>query len=178
MDYSSTGGDDAYYRTDYWNTASATILMGNYTGNYPCDGYFNFSSVTIPQGATITNAYVKFKAAQNQSGANCDLTIVGNDVDNAVSPTSYTEYPLLVLTTATVAWDNVPAWSINTLYDSPDISTIIEEIVNRAGWVSGNNLALMFRDNGSSIGHSRNPYGYEAGAGNAAQLYVTYQAPA
>ncbi len=45
-----------------------------------------------------------------------------------------------------MSWDNIPAWTQDTEYQSPDISAIVQEIVNQAGWVSGNHLVLFWDD--------------------------------
>jgi hypothetical protein len=85
-----------------------------------------FTGVAIPQGATITKAYVQFQVDQTSSVAT-DLTIQGEATDNAA-------------TGAAVPW-TPPAWS-NRNEAGPDqrtsdVASVIQEIVNRGGWASG-----------------------------------------
>ena len=48
--------------------------------------------------------------------------------------------------TSKIAWDNVPPWGqagdSNYAQQTPDISTIIEEIVNFGTWTSGDSIAI------------------------------------
>ena len=102
--------------------------------------------VNIPQGSSITTAYVQFTARSTNSGTT-SITIYGEDADNA--PAILLEANNLssrTPTTASVTW--APnAWTIDGAgpdQQTPDISSIVEEIVGRAGWSSGNALFLVF----------------------------------
>ena len=61
------------------------------------------------------------------------------------------------LTTASVAWSNMAAWTAGQWYNSPDISSIIQEIVNQGGWTSGNNMALTWNDWANAEAHKVMP---------------------
>ena len=113
-----------------------------------------FNGVNAEQGSTIDNAYLSFVADESDSGtdsflitgANVDnaLPWVGNyAVDNAVDGDSSDGS---TGTAATVTW-NPPAWT--TGENGPDtrvtVTTIIQEIINRVGWVSGNDIALAIQ---------------------------------
>ncbi len=37
----------------------------------------------------------------------------------------------------------MPDWSELTVYSTPDISTLIQSVVDRPGWVANNSLALI-----------------------------------
>jgi hypothetical protein len=117
------------------------------------DGYnqyvgIRFPNITIPQGTTISSAYIDFVVDEVQTGST-SLTLRGQNADNAAAFAT-TGYNISgrPLTTASVAWNSVPSWStIGDTKTSPDIRTIVQEIVNRSGWSSGN--ALVVRVNGS-----------------------------
>ena len=106
-------------------------------------GSFCFGSVAIPQGAVITTALLSFKSFDNFSSTTVNLKVFGNAADNAAPPTTWGEATGLALTTANVAWSALPSWTTGTRYTAPDVKDIIQEIVNRSGWVNGNNLQLM-----------------------------------
>jgi hypothetical protein len=57
-------------------------------------------------------------------------------------------------------------------YNSSDIASVIQEVVSRAGWSSGNSIALFWEDfsNVSSIYHEG--YSYDGDSSKAAKLYV------
>ena len=106
-----------------------------------------YGSVNIPQGETITTAYIQFQCDEVSTGT-VTITIEGHDNDNAPSFTS-TAYNVSsrTRTSASTTWS--PAnW--NTVGESGtnqrtgEIKTIVQEIVNRSGWSSGNSMAFIF----------------------------------
>lgn len=134
-----------------------------------------FKDVVIPQGAAITGAYLSFKARASNSDA-ASFTIVGQDSDNAqelinekVNGLTDTNYR--PETTASVSWDNVPAWTADSWYNSDDIIGVIQEIVDRPGWQSGN--AMLFKIRGTG---ERPAMSADNGVTDAPQLHVTYVA--
>jgi hypothetical protein len=131
-----------------------------------------FTGVDIPEGATIVNAYVQFQVDETSSVAT-SLTIVGEDIDDAETFTSTSrDISSRVKTTANVPWSPV-AW--NTVGQAgpdqrtPDVSQIIEEIVGRPGWSSGNSLAVIITGTGERVAES-----YNGDRGGAPLLYVEY----
>jgi hypothetical protein len=109
-----------------------------------------FTGVNIPEGATITNAYIQFRADESQDGAT-NLTIHGHDIAHA--PTfSAIKFDISnrPKTTAMVDWAPV-AWTVNQAgvdQQTPNLAAIITELTaTGSGWVSGN--AMVFIINGS-----------------------------
>jgi biotin carboxyl carrier protein len=47
------------------------------------------------------------------------------------------------VTSAAMRWFNVPSFVAGTSYTTPDMSNIVQEVVSRPGWVSGNNFMLI-----------------------------------
>lgn len=105
-----------------------------------------------PQGATITAAYLQFAATDEGQDEGPGLAILSNifgvDEDASAAPTTYatwsTDHGLH--TTASVAWDFTGLGS-GTL-TSPSIVSIIQEIVDRAGY-SGT-IQLHIDDDGTT----------------------------
>jgi serine protease AprX len=108
-----------------------------------------FNGIGLPQGATITNAYLRFRAiAPDEGNSNtnpANLTIQGQAADNAPAFTSAANnLSSRPRTTASVQW--LPsAWSAGATYDSPSLTAIVQEIVNRSAWASGNSLVFIIR---------------------------------
>lgn len=129
-----------------------------------------FQGITIPQGANITNAYVEFETDETSTGLT-NLDFYGEDIDDA--PTFSTTSGNITgrtKTTASVAWDNVPEWNTTSeKHQSPDISTIIQEIVDRGGWSSGNDLVILVEGDGSRTAES-----YNGETAAAPLLYIEY----
>ena len=131
-----------------------------------------FSNVQIPQGATITNAYVEFECDVGTWTGEVPLQIWGQDADTAATFTT-TTYDLSsrTSTTAIVPWTITEQWVVDSKYPSPDISAIIQEIVDRPGWSSGNAMAIMFTGSGSN---RREAESYNGETGAAPLLVIEY----
>jgi hypothetical protein len=112
-------------------------------------------NVAIPQGATITSAYIEFTVDETDSETT-NLTFKGEDADNAAVFQNVTnDIYNRTTTSASVAWNNVPAWStVGATHQSPDISPVIQEIVNRGGWSSGNALVVIVTGSGTRVADS------------------------
>lgn len=159
-------------------TIGTTYDTNAYVGYYNAgaNGYYRFIGVDIPQGATIVSAKITLTANANQSGTTVNGILSAIDADNPSAPTTYAALETATRTTASVAWDDIAAWTTNTAYDSPDITTIIQEIVDRPGWSSGNALIVYLEDNSSSAveGAYRRAYTYDNSPAKAAKLYVSW----
>ncbi|MGD8846418.1 MAG: hypothetical protein PVI54_12945, partial [Desulfobacteraceae bacterium] len=130
-------------------------------------------NVAIPQGATIHSAYLEFNAyASNSETSN--FLIEGEASDDAEPfDTVADNLKSRVAATATVAWNNVQAWTAGQYYPTPDISTIVQEIVDRGGWSSGNSMVFRFTGVGTSD-NKRDARAYEANSNTAPTLHVVF----
>lgn len=131
-----------------------------------------YENLQIPQGASITNAYIQFTSNENQSDP-AALTIYGEANDNASSFTG-TNYNVSFRnqTTASVSW-NPSSWSTDaagTTEQTPSLTTIIQELVTRPGWQMGNAMAFVFDGSGTRSAYSR-----DADAAKSATLHITFQ---
>jgi len=153
----ANGGDDAEQHLDDGDMdIGSTDLELAYedAGNPATDEQvigLRFVNVPIPQGTQVTGAYVEFevdKVDKEGSEYPVNLIIEGElapdaapfeDVANNITDRTS-------LTTAKAKW-SIPAWTEqNAKWQTPDISGIIQEIVNQDAWVSGNAIVLIFRD--------------------------------
>jgi hypothetical protein len=128
-----------------------------------------FSNINIPVNATITSATISLK--HYGKTANPNIRIYSSDEDNASAPTNTTEYNNKPLTTAYVNWTINDA---TTWYVSPDISSVIQEIVSRAGWNTNNAILLLLKNNASASYNYIQFCSYEYGAADAPILDITY----
>lgn len=165
----------------YGATGFDNDLLYDYLGD---DGgvdykhFIRFQDVTIPKSAVIQSAFIRFVAQGQGTTAGCHEQYVFNDVDDAVAPTSYAEFDALVPTTATVAWNNVELWwEADAGANSIDISTLVQEIVDRDGWSPGNALMAVGDGAGSSNNAKRAFLTYENGVSDAAGLQVSWIDP-
>ena len=125
-----------------------------------------FTGLTIPQGATISNAYIQFT---NTAVGIVSLNIDGEAIDNALTFTNaHANISSRDRTHAEVAW--VPEYGAKPNRQTPNISRIIQKIINRQGWSSGNSLTIIITGSGSS-----NTVSYDGDPSAAPLLHVEYQ---
>ena len=128
-----------------------------------------YRDVIIPQGAVITSARLTFTVDEDSPGA-ASLSIKGEASDNAAV---YDSAPGNIssrgVTGSSVAWNNLPDWSVDQTHISPDLTTIVQEIINRPGWQSGNALAFVITGSGTKTAES-----YNGERGSAPQLSIQY----
>jgi uncharacterized repeat protein (TIGR01451 family) len=133
-----------------------------------------FTNVGIPAGATIEQAWIQFTAKESQSGS-IALTLAGQAADSAAIFTSANRnISLRPRTTATVAWAP-PGWTAGQAganQRTPEMKTVVQQIVSRPGWKSGNAMVLLV----TGTGH-RTAYSHDGGAAQAALLHVDYSLP-
>ena len=129
-----------------------------------------FLGLTIPQGATITNAYIEFETDETNNEPT-NLTFFAEDIDDAPTFTSVLHnITTRAKTSASVPWNNVPAWNIvDEKHQTPDLSRIIQEVINRPGWVSGNDLVIIVNGAGLRIAKA-----YDGESAAAPLLHVEY----
>lgn len=121
---------------------------GNY-GPGALDATFRFLSVTIPGGARIDAAYLDIYTVAVATDDALDLltNFYGEDADNAAQTTDWADYDGRDRTTALTAWDGQ---DFSTGYtNSPSIVDVVQEIVDRGGWSSGNAMQFFWQDDGT-----------------------------
>jgi hypothetical protein len=135
--------------------------------------------VTVPNAATITSATFKMTAqATYNAGANTVSYLVsGQADDNAPTFTAATnQYSTGTrprTTAVSAAW-NQTSVTIDVEY-TIDVTSIIQELVNRAGWVSGNALVILVDTNTTTtLGEWQDYYSYDGSTSKAPKLDITY----
>lgn len=145
-----------------------------------------FTGLNIPQGATITSAYVQFTAdgGASNNGNPASFTVVGHDADNApVFTTTNNNISSIVTrprTTATVLWSGIPTWAggaSGVAQQTADIATIVQEIVDRPGWTSGNAMVFIINPTTSPGGNHRDAESVDGSVANAPLLTINYVLP-
>lgn len=135
---------------------------------------FRFTNVTVAQGNTINVSYltVVFPVAAEDSP---DADILMEDVDDAVSFVTNADVTLRTRTTASVAWTatNLGQTAVN----SPSINAVVQEIVDRVGWVSGNDM-VAFMDGRTGTNRFTSIRSYDGSTANAAKLHIEHTAGA
>lgn len=131
-----------------------------------------FTGVNIPIGATIVDAYVQFQVDETDTVATT-LDIYGELSGNATTFVNATNnISNRVTTAAFVVWDPNP-WSTigeaGSDQRTPNITSIIQEIVNLGDWSDGNAIALIISGSGKRVAES-----YNGDQSGAPLLHVEY----
>ena len=131
-----------------------------------------YGDVQIPPNALITNAYLQFTVDESTS-IETTLLIQG---EKTVDPTSFASNSGNISsrprTTASQPWTPGP-W--DTIGDAglaqrtPDITSVIQEIVNQSGWASGNSMVFILSGTGERVAES-----YNGVPSSAPLLHVEY----
>jgi len=118
-----------------------------------------FAGLSIPNGATIQNAYIQFQCNTRTTAA-ASFTIEGQAADNPLTFAKITNnISSRPRTTADVAWVPAP-WGTVGAHGSdeqtPDLTGVLQELVNRAGWGSGNAMVFIITGTGVRTAESFN----------------------
>ncbi len=151
------------------------MYIGQDSASIVNDGWARFTNVQIPNGATIDVAYLSFIAhgtAQDGSGTKTNLYFC--DEDDPAAPTNQTQHAADPRTTAFAAWDDYDFPDVTNWYDSPSVATVIKEIVDRAGWNSGQAMMLLWDDDGSDVDRYYRPKEYSQGSTVAPKLHIEW----
>jgi len=158
------GGDDAADR----HVSDVVLPLAGHT---PVG--LRYPGWNIPNGSLITGARLTVWAAQNDDMPT-QVTIQGEAIDD--SPNFYWPHPYpgdRTPTGASVTWSLDEPWTAGTSYVAPDLSPIIQEIVDRPGWSSLNALSLLLQGDN----FDRQISAFEVGSDTAAQLRICFIAP-
>jgi hypothetical protein len=131
-----------------------------------------FNGIGIPRGATISNAWVQFEVDERTSETT-SLVIQGEAADNAERFTnSQNNVSSRPRTSVSVSWNPV-AWTVTNQAGpdqrTPNLAAVIQQIVDRPGWSSGNSLAILITGMGERVAKS-----YNKGAGVAPLLHIEF----
>jgi hypothetical protein len=145
-------GDDAYeYGTTFQTYAHLVTRAGkNSTTRYRSG--CRFQTINIAKGSTIDTATTTKTAYASRSATTVNTILSGEDSDDAAAFADQADFDSRWAnqTTAKVDWDSIPVWGDHNEYTSPDIKTIIQEIIDRAGWAANQDLVILWTDDDST----------------------------
>ncbi len=153
--------DDTSVRTDLGeNLVEWNILRMGQSESIYVNG-LRFRDMSIPQGATILQAKLSLPYRGWLKVLPILLSIRAEDTDSAYSyahsrPLA-SERPT---TDATVDWpiyDEPETW-----FDTPDLSAVIQEVIDRPGWQAGNDLSVIINNESTgTLSHYIDVYAYD-----------------
>jgi hypothetical protein len=112
-----------------------------------------FPDIPVPQGARIKRAYLQFTALTEDAGSDkTDLVLHAELAANA-EPFAEVKYNITSRrkTAASVQWSPEP-WTVagerSEKQRTPDLSPLIQEVVDQPDWKKGNSLVLVISGSG------------------------------
>ncbi len=97
----------------------------------------------VSQGASITSAYMRVEAASDSTGYPGMRVYVANEDNVAAFTNGYPTLPDRYDWVNTSIYWRPTTWTVNGRYDTPDISALIQDVVSKPGWQSGNYICIM-----------------------------------
>ncbi|KAJ9473443.1 Tyrosinase [Diplonema papillatum] len=149
---------------------SSTDLNAPYYYGYEQHIGVRWQHVPIPRGATIIEARMVFKAAATSDSRNVVVSVALEQTGNAV--------PWMVKLPSSRRYGDNITWSMGkwykgVVYETPDMSSLLQEIVDRPDWQIGNSIAAtVFK---LSSDGQRCATACEGGCAPA--LQITYSSP-
>jgi len=175
------GSDDATERQDTNSvalTATDLDLVRTSTPTYATLTGLRFQNIAIPAGATIDSAVLRLTA--NQSGSSSvNLTVRAEDsADPATYRANSGDISGRSYTTG-VTW-STGSWNSGTTYNSPELKTVVQSLVDQAGWQSGNAMAFTIysSENLSQWRYRKRIAAFDAtNTATTAELKISYTLP-
>ncbi len=169
----SDDGEEDYDTTWYPNgyTGNQISIGNDNTGSN--DAGLRFLRPLLPNNVKITKAILRVKSAVNSTKRPV-LVIKGIKQTSTLSFDSTHRPSQQPKTTATVAWVPGADWVINTWYESPDIKSVIQEIIDQTEFTN-KAIGLVIEDNASPANNYENIWDFNSGAASAAQLVLTLE---
>ncbi len=135
-----------------------------------------FLSVAIPPGAVIDSAVIEIFALSSGSSSVTLRRVRGEATDNAPAFTGGDCYTGRTQTVASVPWTGI--WLGSTVQLSPDLAAIVQEIIDRPGWASGNAMVLFINNDDFGSGFKfDNIESFDVTPASAAKLAINYTPP-
>jgi len=161
----------------YMNAGSLDLVFDselpwNWRGDQRVGLHFN--SVNIPSGALLVSAHIQFTANGTTAYGPCELNIAAEAIDNSPEISfNVNDISARGLTQNSVLWAP-PGWTTideaSNAQRTPNLSAVLQEIVNGGGWNDGNAITVVITGTGG-----RQAWSWNDDPSKAAVLCVTYQ---
>lgn len=124
----------------YTGGTELQVAGSNLLNNVNVWDWIPFANIGLPQGFLISSATIYWTATRDRSDA-CETKIGCEDADNPSTPTSGGDISGRTLT-SNYTTASLEAYTTGNEYGY-DVTDAVQEILNRAGWAYGNQLAIL-----------------------------------
>jgi hypothetical protein len=132
-----------------------------------------FDTISIPKNAVILNSSMQFGADESHDGPT-RLVIKAQAADSAKTFSLTDLIHTRPLLEDSVQWNNIPTWVADARGDAqktPDLTKLVQAIVNRAAWKKNNAIAFVLSGSGKRVADARDE---NATTTKPAELTITY----
>lgn len=159
---------------------TSTILSpGSHGSNDEYSAGARFLNVTIAQGATINSATFRMtpQATYNAGANTISYLVSAQAADNpgtfTTATNQFTTTTRPRTTAVSAAW-NQTSVTVD-VQQSIDVTSVVQEIVNRAGWASGNAIVIIVDTNTTTTaGEWQDYHSYDGSTTKAPKLDIDY----
>jgi hypothetical protein len=136
-----------------------------------------FSNITIPAGALIYYARINFVCQFSRAGQTVPSRIYGEKTATPAQYGAAENFLLRAMTTNYASWTPAASWTVNQEYNSPELRSLIQELVDAyAPYVNGE-MAFQWRDNGAAANNFHSAHTFESAPGLAPVLIINWGYP-
>ena len=139
--------NDGYWTSSTYDSTFRNLKLGDISGT-SYNVFVRFENVGLDQGEVISTANITYDSEDTQAVTGTKITVRAIDADNASVPGNFTDAINATRTTASVVL-TLPNFQQYSKHTSGDFTSVIQEIVDRPGWIRGNSIVLLLEDDGS-----------------------------
>lgn len=176
LDVRAAAVRDAITRTSSGYFAETDPLYWTDTGGVQHRHALRFTGLAIPVGAVIQSAIVTVYNHQIQASPNpADYVTIGiEQVDNAAQVTSASNMlGRFSNIGSTVNWV-YSTTALNAANPSPDMAALVQAIIDRPGWASGNAIQFLAISSATAVNVTQMRSYYTGAAGTYPRLQVDW----
>jgi hypothetical protein len=168
----SSSSDDVNQDGSAVALASPTLWLGNGASTTSSYTGLRFANLSIPPGAIIASAHLEVYSTQSL-WIRVGMTFAAHASGNSPTFSSSDTPAQRTLTAQKVNHNSDTQWLVNSWYSLDELAPVVQEIVNRADWQSGNSLAIIIKGTGSSWGR-KFASSFDGSPTTAPKLVITY----
>lgn len=155
-----------------YGISSQSMWIGNGQSKNSYTG-LRFSSVAIPKNARIISAQVQVRPT-SEAWIGLKMQIYGDATGDSAAFSSSSLPSTRTMTSKKVSYSSNTKWVTGRWYMLSDISPVIQEIVSRGDWNTGNSLSIILKGTGANY-QRKFVYSVDGNPQFAPRLSVVYE---
>ncbi len=173
-------GDDMSHSQsnhDFNDTSSHNSVGNNTDPGATGRGFACRFVANVPKGATIVSAFLTLTVSSENLNETCQAVIEAEDEDDPAAIADEADWHALIRTAASATWNPLPSPAVDAEINTPSLVALVQELVNRPDWVSGQHMQFLIHDDAqfSDNAASRWFYSYNNTPAKAPLLVIEYE---